>query len=485
MKRGKRGKGMAKRTRLTELEAYATKGRQSEPIGTRGQGALLLERKASGAIAGYYRERTNTSDNRLMLGMLTKKPEAGTDQLTLAQMRAAAARVAAEVAEVGGLAAYLERKAEDAAAVELERAERQRQAEIEARKGSFAELMESYAADLERHGKVSHRKVRQLFKSHVTDHHSELVKRKAADIQPEDIQLILAGVLQRQPKGRGIKNKAKAEAGNGMKTTADELRRYLKAAFNFAAKSHLSAERIAESGKLFAVRFNPVANIPKISGTGHGNTEALEPAELAELLRYLDSQPTRYAAIARAFLYFGGQRLRQLVTVPWSCVSDDALVLLDPKGRKEVAWEHLLPITPRLKEIMQPLLDDRLGPGPFAVDEKTTIHPDTVTKLFSSVGRVLAKDGKTRFAFTWKHLRATCETLLAAQGVPLEVRAWLLSHGRTGVQAKHYDRYAYLPEKRAALEQWGRYLDKLHAGEQDDNVVLLSRRRTQGQAEAR
>lgn len=468
---------MAKRTRLTELEAYATKGRQSEPIGTRGQGTLLLERKASGAIAGYYRERTKTSDNRLMLGVLTKKPEAGTDQLTLAQMRAAAARVAAEVAEMGGLAVYLERKAEDAAAAEVERAERQRQAEIEARKGSFAELMEAYAADLERHGKVSYKKVRQLFKSHVADHHPELVKRKAADIQPEDIQLILAGVLQRKPKGRGIKNKAKAEAGNGMKTTADELRRYLKAAFNHAAKAHLSPERIVEDGKLFAISSNPVALIPAISGTKGGNTESLTPAELAELLRYLDKQPERYAAIARGFLYFGGQRLRQLVSVPWDGVSDDVLVLLDAKGRKDSAWEHLLPITPRLKEIMQPLLQARMGPGPFSLDAQTAIHPDTLSKLFTAAGRELAKEGKARFPFTWRHLRATCETLLAAQRVPEEVRAWLLSHGRQGIQKTHYDRYAYLPEKHAALEQWGRYLDNLHAGEQSGNVVLLSRRR--------
>ncbi|MCY1382276.1 hypothetical protein D9M69_702840 [compost metagenome] len=126
---------------------------------------------------------------------------------------------------------------------------------------------------------------------------------------------------------------------------------------------------------------------------------------------------------------------------------------------------------------MQPLVDGRIGPGPFALDAHGTVHPDTVTKLFSTAGRELAREGKSRFAFTWKHLRATCETLLAAQGVPKEVRAWLLSHGRTGVQDKHYDRYSYLPEKCAALEQWGSYLDNLHSGELSDNVVLLSKRR--------
>jgi hypothetical protein len=43
--------------------------------------------------------------------------------------------------------------------------------------------------------------------------------------------------------------------------------------------------------------------------------------------------------------------------------------------------------------------------------------------------------------------------------VSKEIRAQLLSHGRsTGVQAKHYDCYAYLPEKREALEKWQTFL---------------------------
>ncbi len=450
-----------------------------ESLPGRGTGALVFKRPNDGPPTCYYRYHHAGKQVLVKLGAYRRTArEVG---FTLPELRDKAAAMAQIAREHGDVKAFL---AQQQLAAELARAdaereilERQRRAEIEARKGSFADLLEAYAVDLERHGKVSHRKVRQLFKSHVADHHPELVGRKAADIQPEDIQLILAGVLQRKPKGRGIRNKAKAEAGNGMKTTADELRRYLKAAFNFAAKAHLSAERIAESGKLFAINSNPVALIPKISGTGLGNTESLTPAELAELLRYLDTQPERHAAIARAFLYFGGQRLRQLVAVPWDGVADDVLVLLDAKGRKDSAWEHLLPITSRLKEIMQPLLQARLGPGPFSLDGQATIHADTLSKLFTAAGRALAKDGKARFPFSWRHLRATCETLLAAQRVPEEVRAWLLSHGRTGIQAKHYDRFAYLPEKTAALEQWGRYLDGLHAGEQVDNVVLLSRRK--------
>jgi hypothetical protein len=48
-------------------------------------------------------------------------------------------------------------------------------------------------------------------------------------------------------------------------------------------------------------------------------------------------------------------------------------------------------------------------------------------------------------------IRRTVETRLAALGVPQEVRARLQSHGLSGVQARHYDRYTYVAEVRDAL----------------------------------
>jgi integrase len=63
--------------------------------------------------------------------------------------------------------------------------------------------------------------------------------------------------------------------------------------------------------------------------------------------------------------------------------------------------------------------------------------------------------------FSARDLRRTCESRLAALGITKDIRAQLLSHGISGVQAKHYDRYSYLTEKREALDQWAEYLDGL------------------------
>src|SRR5471032_15143 len=467
---------MAKRTRLTELEAYAVKTRKSEPVGSKGKGTLLLERKASGAINAYYRERSPTSDQRLPLGTLARKPRPGSEERTLDALRSDALRMASEVG-AGGMARYLELLAEQDAAGKAEKARQRRQAEIAARRGTFGELLDSYVANLESAGRVSAKEISSMFKLHVKGYHPDLISRAAADIEPEDIQLVLAGVLGRKPRGRGIGNKAAGTSFNGMRTTCDKLRRYLQAAFSYAASAHLAPERLASDGKIFSIRSNPVRDIPVTQGTGAGNTESLTPAELGELLRYLDDLPARHAAIAKALIYLGGQRLVQFCLVPWEAITETTISLLDAKGRKAHGWDHLLPITERVGEIIEPLLEHQIGPGPFSLTPGKNANPITLTKLFSDAGRALSAAGKTQ-AFTWKNVRVTAESLLAHLGVSAEVRAWLLSHGRSGVQAKHYDRYSYLPEKRAALEQWGRYLDGLASGEgQVDNVVLLSRQK--------
>lgn len=467
---------MAKRTRLTAMEVYATKSRKAEPVGSRGSGTLQFERKASGAIVAFYRERKGTTEARLTLGVLSKTPTPETNERDLNGMRAEAARVATEAANVGGLASFLELQKEQLELAAKERKARQRAAELMQRRGTFAEMLEAYVQHLEATKKPSAGKVRSLFRVNVLERQVALAARYADEIEAEDIKHILDDVLRRPPKGRGIGNKAQAKSC-AMYSTADELRRYLRTAFNHAAAIHLMPGKPTEvSHKSFRIAANPAAMIPSISGANGGSTPSLTPAELGELLRYLDALPKRHAAIANSLIYLGAQRIIQLLAVTWDRVDEETLCLLDFKGRKVVAWEHLLPLTPRILEIMSPLLEEAGKHGPFCFSPDKPAHEDTVSHLFSEAGRVLSESGKTR-SFSWKEVRATTETLLAAQGVSEETRAWLLSHGRQGVQAKHYNRYSYLPEKRIALELWGHYLDRLKRGEPGENVRLKRERK--------
>jgi integrase len=264
-------------------------------------------------------------------------------------------------------------------------------------------LLDSYVAHLEHKGKVSHRAVANQFKAHIKDPHPELILHPAAKIEPEDIQFILSGILGRKPKGRGVGNKAAGGASNDMRSIGNTLRQSLQAAFSYAAKAHLSPERLANSGKVFAIQANPVRDIPSVQGARRANTESLNPTELGELLLYLDklSEPKR--SITHALIYFGGQRMTQLCAITWAAVTDDTICLLDAKGRKDQAWEHLLPITERISEILAPLTEHRIGAGPFAFSEGSTASTSTIIKTFSEAGQVLAAAGQTQHCLTRRH----------------------------------------------------------------------------------
>lgn len=81
-------------------------------------------------------------------------------------------------------------------------------------------------------------------------------------------------------------------------------------------------------------------------------------------------------------------------------------------------------------------------------------------------------------SFDLRDIRRTCETMMAGMGVSKDVRAQLLSHGLSGVQAAHYDRYEYITEKRNTLEAWERRLDDITKGDSSNNVLPMRRKKT-------
>jgi hypothetical protein len=79
-----------------------------------------------------------------------------------------------------------------------------------------------------------------------------------------------------------------------------------------------------------------------------------------------------------------------------------------------------------------------------------------------------------RESFQLRDIRRTCETALARMGVSKDMRAQIQSHGLGGIQARHYDRHDYMPEKATALRAWAKYLETAPA----DNVAQIGDRRT-------
>jgi hypothetical protein len=96
--------------------------------------------------------------------------------------------------------------------------------------------------------------------------------------------------------------------------------------------------------------------------------------------------------------------------------------------------------------------------------------------MWDVVGRFLA-DRPEFPRFTPRDLRRTWKTLAGDAGISKEMRDRLQNHSKSDVSSRHYDRYEYLPEKRAAMETWSAYLDRVIAGTVDHlglgNVIPL------------
>ena len=200
----------------------------------------------------------------------------------------------------------------------------------------------------------------------------------------------------------------------------------------------------------------------------------LDEDELRDYWNALDALPIAQRATLRLNLALACQRPTQLLRANKDSFDFKANTLLirDGKGRGDTR-DHLLPLTGFALEQIKPLRQINAdAPTLFTAGteskadpkkESTSTHRpmvlETLSNAVSGVSAGLKKKKKIP-TFQMRDLRRTCETMMQALKIDREIRAHLLSHGRTGgVQGKHYERHDYFDEKRDALILWARYLE--------------------------
>jgi integrase len=394
----------------------------------RNEGRLVIEvlPLPDGRKIFHFRSR-RAGDSRITLGTYDPKGRAG---ITLAQAHKKADEQRAVLREHGNPRAHR---------LKLKRAE-----EEEARRGSLGDLCTSYVAHLKAAAKASAREVECTLELHVKEAFPKLWRTAAAAITAEDVSNILA---------RLVKAKRTRQV--------NKLRSYLHAAFIWAAKSAHDPRTRAAEGKRYALTVNPVSLVPRISEYDRAGDRALTDDELAHYVKAIDAIDDVQGAALRFLLVLGCQRVAQVLRAPWDAYDFDGSMLLlrDPKG-KGAARDHLLPLTKTALAILAPYQSlNRGAPGPLSSDGKRLVHAATLSKLVTDISATLHKKHQVP-RFSLRDLRRTAETTMARLGVTKDVRAFLLSHGRTSsdVQTKHYDRYSYLPQKMAALVTWEAHL---------------------------
>lgn len=403
----------------------------------KGEGRLVVRVLPSGVREFFYRYRSGGLDKTLALGRYG-------DGKTLADIRKQYRSKRDLQEETGDVKEHL--RAED------------RRAQVEKRRGTLEQLLAAYVQSLRDAGKPSARQAEGCFARNVLRPFPSLARTKASEIEPGDITSILARMVKA-----------------GITRQVNVTRSYLRAAFTYGGKADHDPRTAAKEGVLFGLRINPVITVPRIQEYEQTRERALAEDELAAFWGALEKLPMVQRQALRFNLALASQRPTQLLRADWQSFDfeADTLTIRDTKGRGG-SRDHLLPLTGFALEQLKPLRQlNEDAPSPFTSDGKRPLALETLSVAVRDVSKVLKRTHKIP-PFQLRDIRRTTETMLQKLGIDKEVRAHLLSHGRSqGVQGKHYERYDFLPEKRQALERWAAHLQRIVAGQPGKKVVAL------------
>ncbi len=261
-----------------------------------------------------------------------------------------------------------------------EEQQRQMQA-IENSRGSFQQLLDVYVKNLEDLGRASAKEVKGAIELHIVKTHPSMLKRRANEILPSDIQLILSRLVQ-QEKTRLV----------------NLLRSYLHAAFNYAARHDNDPRRIASDSVSFNLTSNPVALIPQIAEYNKTCERALSKEELILFLNELNDVPFIQGSFLKLVIALGGQRVEQLLRAEWSDYDFEnrVLNLKDGKGRPGLGVrDHIVPITDWAIALLEPLRAVNGDMHPFTSIGTTRMDICTPSKLVKKISQKMQKEHNT------------------------------------------------------------------------------------------
>jgi integrase len=305
---------------------------------------------------------------------------------------------------------------------------------------SFGALLTSYVKALRQDGKASAGDVEALFARHVSMPWPDLIDVPAARIDSIQIRDILAVLVHA-----------------GIRRQTNVLRSYLHAAFTHGAHSDLDPRRLESEVGRFNLGGNPVTLVPRIVEFESVRDRVLTDDELRQVWIGLDAVRPELAMTLRCNILLAGQRFRQQFRATWDHyeASKRMLTLEDAKGRRKAPIQHRLPVSDRVADLIEKLRTFN-GHGTFIFSTnsgRTPINTSTISAVFTEVRSAAGSSTALNQDLPQaRDLRRTIETRLQALGVDRDLRAQLLSHGRTsGIQQRHYERHDFLPEKAAAL----------------------------------
>ena len=123
---------------------------------------------------------------------------------------------------------------------------------------------------------------------------------------------------------------------------------------------------------------------------------------------------------------------------------------------------HAVPLPSLAAELIESIKPD--AHGWFFPSLKDPSKPVSHGTVYSCMWR--QRDRGVIPVVTNRDLRRTWKTLAGKAGVPKEIRDRIQNHALHDVSSKNYDRWNYMPEKRAGMARWDKFVRTLLAKKQ-------------------
>jgi integrase len=301
--------------------------------------------------------------------------------------------------------------------------ERQQQAEQRKRENSFAAVAEDFIKEKlpgERKGTEVERDIRREFIP-------KWGKRPIADITPLDVRAVV-----------------KAAKDRGASYQAHNLLGHAKRLFNWAIDQHVYGLEASPCDRL-----KPKA----IIGKKLPRTRILTDAELRAFWRATAKLGYPYGPLFR-LLALTGQRKSEVAEARWGEFDLAGKVWTIPAERMKAEAAHVVPLSDDVVAALEALPRFKTGDHLFSTNFGVTpVNGFSKGKARLDAG-MAAELGKAVEPFIIHDIRRTMRTGLSAiPGVSDLVRELVIAHTKPGLH-KVYDQFAYLDEKRHALDAW-------------------------------
>lgn len=244
---------------------------------------------------------------------------------------------------------------------------------------------------------------------------------------------------------------------DGKASMADHMRGAIRAAYGWAIRAQNDYRTASAVQKRFGIVTNPAASIPtepKVAGE-----RWLDEAELRAFWKWLrhgtqhanrNTDPRNYVALQ--ILILTGQRVEEVLRIDTTILNRQMRIIDWPKTK--IGNPHVIPAS---AQVLRRLTWCKgCGVGLYFPRYGNELEPTDDSTLRSVCKAYVKQSGCADF--TTRDLRRTWKTLAGVAGLTKTERDMVQNHGIGDVSSKHYDRYDYLPEKRAALEKWERWL---------------------------